>query len=71
MSDVVVSALKDPFQQHDYSLYANMEQLLIKACSKADYSHELQDVTEFFKNDFSQSELETHLQPLSCMDIEC
>ena len=52
--DVVVSALKDRFQQSDYSLCANMEQLLIKAYSKADYSHELQDVTEFFMNDFNK-----------------
>ena len=69
--DVVVSALKDCFQQRDYSLYASMEQLLMKACSKADYSRELQDVTEFFQNDFNKSELDTHLQLLSCMNIEC
>ena len=30
--DVVVSALKDCFQQCDYSLYASLEQLLMKAC---------------------------------------
>ena len=68
---VVVSALKDPFQQHDYSSYANMEQLLIKACSKADYFHELQDVTKFFNNDFNKSELETPFQLLRYMNIEC
>ena len=51
--DVVVSALKDRFQQCDYSLYANMEQLLIKVCSKTDYSHDLRDVTEFFKNNLN------------------
>jgi hypothetical protein len=46
--DVAVVALKDRFQQHDYSLYANMEQLLTKAFSKLDYSLELQQVTDFF-----------------------
>ena len=59
--DVVVSALNNRFQRHDHSLYANMEQLLINACSKADYSHELHDVTEFFKNCFNKSEIEIHL----------
>ena len=43
--DVFVLALKDRFQQHDYFLYATMEQLLVKDCSKTDYYHELQDVT--------------------------
>ena len=51
--DAVVSALKDCFQQCEYSLYANMEQLLIKVCLKTDYSHDLHDFTEFFKNDLN------------------
>ena len=62
--DVVVSALKDSFQQHDYFMDASIVEMFIKACSKADYSHELQDVIEFFTNDFNNSDLETHFQLL-------
>ena len=68
--DVVVSALKDGFEQRDHCWKANIELLLIKASSKGDYSNELQDVTEFFNNDFNKSELETHLQLLSCIDTK-
>ena len=68
---MIVSVLKDPFLQQDHSLYANMEQLLIKTCSIADYSFELQDATKFFKNDFNKSRFETHLQVFSCINLEC
>ena len=64
-----VSALKVRFQERDYSVYANME-LLTKACSNIDYSPELQEVTDLSHKDFNKSELESHLQLLSCMEID-
>ena len=67
---MAVSALKVRFQERDYSVYANMEQLLTKACSKIDYSPELQEVTDFSHKDFNKSELESHLQLLSCMEVD-
>ena len=47
-----------------------MEEVLIKACSNKDYSHELKVVTDFFDCDFDKPLLETQLQLLSCMEIK-
>ena len=68
--DAAMSAIKDRFHQPDYSMYSNLEQVLIKACSKENYSHELKEITGFFHADFNRSELETQLQLLSVMNVE-
>ena len=62
--------IKDRFHQCDYSIYSNLEQLLIKTCSKKDWSQELKEITDLFHADFNKSELETQLQLLSVMNIE-
>ena len=69
--DAAVVAIQDRFYQYDYTLYSMLEQLLIKASSKGDYTVELKEVTDFYSADFNKSELETQLQLLSCMDIKC
>ena len=63
-------AIRDRFQQRDYSMYSNLEQVLIKACTKKDYSHELKEITDLFQADFNKSELDTQLQLLSLMNIK-
>lgn len=68
--DAAISAITNRFQQKDYSLYANLEQVLIKACKKMDYSEELKEVTQFYASDFSEPELKTQLEILSCMEIK-
>ena len=68
--DAVITAITDRFHQHDYSIYANLEQVLIKACTHEDYSKELEEVTQFFNADFDKSLLKTQLELLRCMDIE-
>ena len=51
-------------------MYANLEQVLIKACKKMDYSEELKEVTQFYASDFNEPELKTQLEVLSCVEIE-
>ena len=68
--DAVIAAITDRFHQHDYSIDANLEQVLIKACTQEDYSKELEEVTQFFHADFDKSLLKTQLELLRCMDIE-
>ena len=64
-----MSTIRDRFHKHDYSIYVNLEQLLLKASSNEDYSDELGAVCEFFGCDFNRSQLETQLQVLGCMEI--
>ena len=68
--DAATSTINSRFQQQDYTIYANLEQLLVKACVGKDFSEELKVVTDFYQADFSKSELETQLGILSCMKIE-
>ena len=68
--DAAMAFIKDRFHQRDYSIYSNLEQLLIKTYSKKDYSQELKEITDLFHADFNKLELETQLQLLSVMNIE-
>ena len=63
-----MAAIRDRFQQCDYSMYSN--QVLIKACTKKDYSRELKKITDLFQDDFNKSELDTQLHLLSVMNIK-
>ena len=50
------------FDQRDYNVYMNCEQLLLKAVAGGDaYKDEFQTVTSFYGSDFDPRELETHL----------
>ena len=68
--DAAISAISNRFHQRDYLMYANLEQLLVKACKKMDYSEEYREVTQFYTSDFSEPELKTQLEVLSCMEFE-
>ena len=64
--DSAIFTITSRFHQQDYSLYVNLEHLLVKACMKiAEYLYKA--VTEFYGSDFSPSELSTQLDILSCM----
>ena len=58
----MTSGIEDQFDQPGYLLYQNLEQLLIKAANKVDYSTELQHVISFYGDDFKESELCTQLE---------
>ena len=69
--DAAIVAIGDRFDQSDYSMYAKLEQLLLLAATQKDYSQILREVVNFYGSDFNASELQTHLELLSHMDIEC
>ena len=52
-------------------MYAKLEQVLLVAAKKDDYSSELQPVPEFCGKDFNRHELETQLQIFKEIEIAC
>ena len=60
--DLIVSLIKDRFDQRDYNVYMNCEQLHLKAAAGGDvYKDEFLTVTSFYGSDFDPRELEAHL----------
>ena len=60
--DLAITSIEDRFSQPGYLLYQNLEELLIKAANKKDYTIELQEFLSFYGNDFNDSELSTKLE---------
>ena len=62
--DLIVSLIKDRFDQRDYNVYMYCEQLLVKAAAGGDaYTDEFQKtVTSFYGSDFYPRELEAYLR---------
>ena len=60
--DYAVSSIKDRFDQPGFQVYKNLEELLVKAANKQDYSTELKEVLTLYGDDFDESELTTQLQ---------
>ena len=60
--DVICSTIEDGFRQPGYQLYSNLEQLLLKAVCKENYSSEFDFVTKFYGPDLNVHALEMQLQ---------
>ena len=60
--DVICSTIEDRFRQPGYQLYSNLEQLLLKAVFKENYSSEFDFVTKFYGPDLNVLALEMQLQ---------
>ena len=57
-----MSLIKHRFDQRDYNVYVNCEQLHLKAAAGGDvYKDEFLTVTSFYGSDFDPRELEAHL----------
>jgi len=63
--DYAVSSIQDCFDQPGFQVYKNLEELLVKAANKQDYSTELREVLTLYGDDFDESELATQLQIFS------
>ena len=63
--DIIVSCLKDRFDQPGYQIYSNLEQLLSKACQGKEYDEELHFVCDYYKEDLQQELLRVQLQTLN------
>ena len=62
--DQTVSGIKGKFNQPDYSIYVNLQELILRAFNKGDFSKELQAVTDFCDSDFERFNLESQHQLL-------
>jgi len=67
--DSAIVTIENRFQQKDYQTYSSLEQLVIKAALKKDYSRELNEIVTFYASDFNKSELETQLELLGQLNI--
>ena len=62
--DQTVNGIKERFNQPDYRIYVNLQELILKAFNKEDFSKELEAVTDFYDSDFERFNLESQLQLL-------
>ena len=60
--DLAICSIEDRYDQPGYRIYQNLEQLLILAANKKDYSTVLEEVLSFYYDDFERSELTTQLE---------
>ena len=51
-------------------MYSTLEELIIKAATKTDYTQELQEMIKFYGTDFNASDLETYFELLGEMKIK-
>jgi len=51
-------------------MYFKLKEVVIKATTQKDYSHELQEVVNFYGDDFNPSELEAQLELFGQMNID-
>ena len=63
--DYAISSIKYRFDQPGFQVYKNLEELLVRAANKQDYSTELKDVLALYGDDFNESDLTTQLQIFS------
>ena len=62
--DLAITGITNRFDQPGYTIYSNLESLLVKAANQTDYSTELNKVVAFYE-DFDKPLLETQLQIFS------
>lgn len=68
--DHITQAISDRFEQEDFQIYSNTEQLLLKCAKGEDYESELASVVEFYGNDFEERNLRCQLQTFKTI-FEC
>ena len=62
--DQTVNGIKERFNQPDYRIYVNLQELILKAFNKEEFSKNLEAVTGFYDDDFESFNLESQLQLL-------
>ncbi len=63
--DLMIMTITDRFDQKDYKIYMQCEELLLKAAKGDDYEQEFEQVTTFYGSDFVPSTLRSHLRIFS------
>ena len=62
--DQTVNGIKERFNEPDYRIYINLQELILKTFNEEDFSKELDAVTDFYDSDFERFNLESQLQLL-------
>ena len=62
--DLIVQSIKDRFDQPGYKVYRSLEDLVLKAANKLDFSEELASVKDVYGTDLDESTLQVQLQIL-------
>lgn len=63
--DLIVSSIKDRFDQPEYRIYHQLEDLLLKAIRMEDFEDCLTSVTSFYHSDTNATQLRLHLSILA------
>ena len=63
--DLVITCIKDRFDQNDYKVYATLQDVLLKAAKKESFDAELDAGLSFYASDFDPSLLKTQLATFS------
>ena len=67
-NDAAIVTIHDRFNQGDYTMYAKLEQVIPLAAKNGNYSSELQEVIDLYRDDFNKSVFETQLEVFSQME---
>ncbi len=60
--DLILGSITERFDQDDYRVYIQCEELLLKAARGQDYQAEINHVTTFYGSDFNRAKLDAHLK---------
>ena len=60
--DLVITGIKERFNQPGYCMYRNLEELLMHAANQKDYSRQLDEVVSFYTDDVQPQLLQAQLQ---------
>ena len=64
-SDLIISSINDRFDQPEYRIYRQLEDLLLKAVQKEDFEECLTTITAFYHSDINAAQLRLHLLVLA------
>ena len=68
--DHIVQAITDRFDQEDFVVYLDTEQLLLKCVRGEDYQREVKLVSEFYRGDIYEVNLQCQLRQFAII-FEC
>ena len=60
--DLVLECLKSRFEQESLKMYQNLQELLLLAAKKEDYSEVLDEILDFYEGDFDDENLRTQIK---------
>ena len=64
--DNVIMSIRERFDQRDFKIYKNLEELMLKSVRGEETAEILDQVISFYRDDFDPDQLALHLQILRC-----